>query len=83
LFQNLNHITSLSFLKLFSGLTGQLEENPIPGQARWCTPVMPTLRKPRQEDCKFEVNLVYLYKILYIKLKKGGGGGGGEGEGEI
>jgi hypothetical protein len=37
------------------------------GQAYWCTPVIPALRRLRQEDCEFWASLGY---ITYRKEKK-------------
>jgi hypothetical protein len=32
-------------------------ENNVKSQTCWCTPVIPALRRLRQEDCKFEASL--------------------------
>jgi hypothetical protein len=31
-------------------------------QARQCTPVIPALRRPRQENCKFKASLRYIVR---------------------
>jgi hypothetical protein len=47
------------------------EEN----QAWWYTPVIPKLRRLRQEDSEFKASLGYI-RSLKKKKKKGTGGGG-------
>jgi hypothetical protein len=36
----------------------------------WCTPVIPTLRKWRQENCKLEASLGYIVRPCLKELKE-------------